>query len=191
MSPAEAGAVIYEEPDWRDVFETECARKPNYPRYLQEADAFESTLKQWRRFHATLMADGKKMPANAVDGVIALACLGIMAPRSTWRDLPRDGRTGYQSDDHCWLSISGEQWRITGIEDRTLHLEKMTFDAKEPERKQIDLNRADWTKNTEAALAVLAAWRTHESDSRTSADSEGQAAGGGAAGGSQAGDSGA
>lgn len=181
MSPTEAGAILYEEPDWIAVFEEECQRKPDWPRYLQEAEAFESTLKQWRRWHGTPITNDKgqegRKPANAVDCVIALACLGVMAPRSTWRDLPRDGRTGYQSDDHCWLSIAGEQWRIIGIEDRMLHLEKMTFNANEPERKQIDLNRADWTKHTEAALAVLAAWRTYESDSRTGASPEGQAAG--------------
>lgn len=159
MSPAEAGDILYEELDWVAMFEDECARKPDWPLYLREVDAFEFTLKQWRRFHATPAAEGRHKPAGAVDGMIALAKLGIMAPRSTWRDLPRDGRTGYQSDDHCWLSISGEQWRITGIEDRMLHLERMTFDAQEPERKQIDLNRADWKAHIEAALKILDAMR--------------------------------
>jgi hypothetical protein len=33
----------------------------------------------------------------------------------------------------------------------------MTFDGGKPETRQIDLNRADWTKYTEAAAAVLEA----------------------------------
>lgn len=162
MSPADAGEIKFEEPDWAAVFEDECARKPDWPRYLQGADAFEATLKHWRRHHATsVVVDGedKRLPAPAVDGIIALAGLGIMAPRSEWRDLPRDGRTGYQSDDHCWLSISGEQWRITGIEDKMLHLEKMLFTTESPETRQIDLNRADWTAHTEAALKIIATMR--------------------------------
>jgi hypothetical protein len=58
-----------------------------------------------------------------------------------------------------WMSYAGEQWRITGIEDRMLHLEKMWFEEKERETKQIDLNRARWDKYTEAAVAVLEAMR--------------------------------
>ena len=44
MSPAEAGAVEFEEPDWRELFEDECRRHPAWPRYLQEDDAFEAVL---------------------------------------------------------------------------------------------------------------------------------------------------
>lgn len=144
MSPAEAGQVELEEPDWNETL---------------RAEGYEETLRHWRRFHFTWLEDGKRRPAPLVDGVIALAKLNIFAPRSLDRDLPRDGRIGYQSDEHCWLSISGEPWRITGIEDRIMFLEKMTFDGSEPEKRRIDLNRADWTKHTEAAVAVLETMR--------------------------------
>jgi hypothetical protein len=52
-----------------------------------------------------------------------------------------------------WLSISGEQWRITAIEDKMLLLEKGFED--EPATMQIDLSKAKWTKYVEAAVAVL------------------------------------
>ena len=68
VSPAEARAVEYEEPDWRERFETHCARWPRLPRYLQEDSAFEATMRDWRRWHAT---DDK--PAGAVEAMIALA----------------------------------------------------------------------------------------------------------------------
>ena len=132
------------EPDWREAF---------------EADGFEETLTQWRRFHCTGDEPGKRIPASAIDGIIILAGMGILPPRSELRDLLHDPRTGYQCDEHCWLSISGEQWRIVAIEDRMLHLEQMTFTGDEPETRQIDLSRADWTRHTEAAVAILEAMR--------------------------------
>jgi hypothetical protein len=161
MTPREAAAVEYQEPDWRDVFETECARHPQWPRYLQQIDAFEEVMRRWRRFHWTpveIKGEQKKMPAKAVEAMVALAGLGIMPPRSEYKSAWR-GTLGYQHDDHMWISISGEQWKIAAIEDRMLILEKMTFSDKKPEIRQIDLNRADWTKHTEAAAAVLEAMR--------------------------------
>lgn len=159
MSPAEAGALDFIEPDWRAAFEEECARKPDWPRYLQELDAFEAVLSRWRRFHHTGDEPGQRIPAPAIDGIVALAKLGILSPRSSARDVPRDGTIGYQCDEHMWLSIAGEQWRIAAIEDRMLLLEKMTFDSNQPETRQIDLNRADWSRHQEAALAILDAMR--------------------------------
>lgn len=35
MTPAEAAAIQYEEPDWRWLFEEQCQRWPKLPRYLQ------------------------------------------------------------------------------------------------------------------------------------------------------------
>jgi hypothetical protein len=159
VTPREAGAVEYQEPDWHEVFKTECGRHPEWPRYLQEIDAFEEVMRRWRRFHWTpveIKGEQKKMPAGATQAMVALANLGIMAPRSEYKDVPRGS---YQHDDHMWLSIAGEQWRIVAIEDRILILEKMTFDDSKPETRQIDLNRADWTKHTEAAVAVLEAMK--------------------------------
>lgn len=156
MNPAEAGAIDYEEPDWRERFEEHCARYPRLPRYLQEDSAFEATLQDWRRFHATPISDGKHVPAGATEAIIALAQIKIMAPRSAWIEIPHgDAVEGYQHDDHLWLSIAGEQWRITEISDRMLHLERMTFEGTDREQKQIDLSRAKWTGYIEAAIAVL------------------------------------
>jgi hypothetical protein len=161
MTPREAAAVEYQEPDWRELFELECARHPQWPRYLQQIDAFEEVMRRWRRFHWTpveIKGEQKKMPAGSAEAMIALAGLGIMPPRSEYKDIPPGG-LGYQHDDHMWISISGEQWKIAAIEDRMLILEKMTFDGRKPETRQIDLNRADWTKHTEAELTVLEAMR--------------------------------
>jgi hypothetical protein len=149
MTPAEASAIDFEEPDWRERFEEHCLRWPQLPRWQQEDRAFEETLRDWRRFHWTPIGD-KRQPADAVKAIIALAELRIFPPRFTINDVPRDGMTGYQHDDHCWLQIAGEQWRIVAIEDRTLLLERM-----DGETKQIDLNKAKWTKYCEAAAATL------------------------------------
>ena len=156
MTPAEAGAIQIEEPDWRALFEEQCARWPKLPRYLQEDSAFTEVLRQWRRFHwSPIVVDEvlKKNPAGAVEAIVALAKLGITPPRSAWNDIPRDGETGYQSDDHMWLSISQEQWRITGVEDRILHLQKGFQGDKET--KQIDLNLAKWDKYVQSAETLL------------------------------------
>ena len=157
MSPAEANDVVWEEPDWRALFEEQCARWPKLPRYLQEDSAFTEILRQWRKFHwSPIVVDDvlKKNPASAVQAIVALAAIGIMPPRSAWTDQPRTDETGaYQRDDHCWLSIASEQWRITGIEDRTLHLQK-GFQA-DVERKQIDLAQAKWDKHNAAAVEIL------------------------------------
>ena len=44
LSPAEATAVEFGEPDWKERFEAHCSRWPKLPRYLQEDGAFEATL---------------------------------------------------------------------------------------------------------------------------------------------------
>jgi hypothetical protein len=160
LTPREAAAVEYQEPDWRELFELECARHPKWPRHLQQVDAFEEVMRRWRRFHWTpveIKGEQKKMPAGATEAMVALAGVGIMPPRSEYKYLLAG--LGYQQDDHMWLSISGEQWRIIAIEDRMLILNKMTFDDSKPEIMSIDLNRADWTKHTEAAVAILEAMR--------------------------------
>jgi hypothetical protein len=162
MSPAEAGTILdgIEEPDWRALWTV-----------LQVADdGFDALMFQWRRFHCTLGLEYRddhgrlrrqRLPAPAVDCIIALAQLGIMPPRSLLRDLPRGGPGGFQSDDHCWLmSKEGEEWRIAGIEDRVLVLKR------DGEQKTVDLgsnqgvgrNGVDWTKycdNRAAALSPL------------------------------------
>jgi hypothetical protein len=161
MNPREAGEVEYEEPEWREVFEEQCARWPRWPRYLQENAAFEEVLSRWRRFHSTpVEVDGewKRRPASAVEAMIALAKVKVMPPRSAWNSIPHgDGVEGFQADDHMWLSLAGEQWRIVAIEDHLLHLKKMSFDNK-IETKQIDLDRARWINYIDAAVAVLGAY---------------------------------
>ena len=151
MSPAEAGAIALEEPDWHEVFEAQCARWPRLPRYLQEDSAFEEVLRRWRRFHFRWV-DGKKHFPSAPEGCIALAHLRIFPPRFLIKDVPRTDEMGYQADDHMWLSIKQEQWRIIAIEDRQLHLEKR---FEEPQTMQIDLNRARWDQYTQSASAML------------------------------------
>lgn len=150
MNPFEAGQVVIEEPNWREVFEEECLRWPRLPRYLQEDSAFESVLKQWRRFHH-IQVDGKRRPAGATEAIIALARLRVFPPRNLIKDVPRDGKclAVDVGDEHMWLQIAGRAWRIIAIEDRILILD--SFD----EPKYIDLTTAKWEKHTEAAVALL------------------------------------
>ena len=145
LSPAEARAVEYEEPDWRARFETHCVRWPRLPRYLQEDSAFEATMRDWRRWHAT---DDK--PAAAIEGMIALAKLQIMPPRNLIRDTERTSACfAGQFDDHMWINMSQRAWRIIAIESRVMFLESFG------EQTQVDLSKAKWEKWTEKALEVL------------------------------------
>ena len=139
MSPAEAGAIT-EEPDWVQVFKDRGGSEI----------AFENLLLDWRKWHFTPLDDGRKKMAPSVNGVVALAILGIMPPKTLYG---APGLFEEQIDDHMWLSISSRAWRILGIEDRMLFLNSFG------EEKQIDLNRAKWEKHTEAAVAVLEAMR--------------------------------
>ena len=91
-------------------------------------------------------------PASAVDAMMALARLGIVAPRSLLEERAALG-LGCQHDDHTWLQYDGEQWRIVGIEDGMLCLKKMFTN----QEKQIDLTKAKWTNYTAAAVKVLEA----------------------------------
>lgn len=160
MSPAEAGAIELEEPDWRERYREHLSRWPGSP--CADDLAYEATLKDWRRFHAVLLDNGKHRAANAADGMVALANLRIFAPRRLYQETPRDGRMGFQHDDHMWLSISSEQWRIVTVEDRTLLLERMTFDGSKPETRQIDLAKAKWSVYIESSVAMLEAIREHD-----------------------------
>ena len=149
LSPAEATAVEYEEPDWRERFEVHYARWPKLPRYLQEDAAFERTLIDWRRWHAV---DDK--PAAAIEGMIALAKLKIMPPRNLIRDTERTSACfAEQVDSHMWLTMSQRAWRIVAVEDRTLLLDSFG------EQTQVDLSRAKWEKYCEKACEVLEAMR--------------------------------
>lgn len=152
MSPAEAGAVELEEPDWVVRLQEHQLRWPKLPAYLAQDNAFEETLRDWRRFHFTWVNGAKHFPPASI-GVVALAKLGVMPPRWLHRDIPRSDETGYQCDEHMWLSIRQESWRILAIEDRMLCLER-GFEDK-PETMQIDLNKAKWNKYCEAAAESL------------------------------------
>ena len=127
MSPAEAGAII-EEPDWAQLFKDRGAGEL----------AFENLLLEWRKWHFTPLDDGRKKMAPSVDGVVALAILGIMPPR-TLPDRP-PGLFEEQIDDMCWFVSEGRAWRILGIEDNMLMLNSFG------EEWQIDLSRAKWEK---------------------------------------------
>lgn len=152
MNPFEAGQVVIEEPNWHEVFEEHKKRWPRLPDYLACDSAFEATLKDWRRFHATqIEGSDKRRPAGATEAIIALAQLRIFPPRSLIKDIPRDGKC-YEpdlGDEHCWLQIAGRAWRIVAIEDRQLILDSFG------EGKQIDLTTARWEKHTEAAVTLL------------------------------------
>lgn len=156
MSPAEAGAIELEEPAWPERFEEHCLRWSEWPRYLAEDNAFEATLRDWRRFHS--IGEGDRPPA--ADGVIALAQLKIFPPRFLIKEVPHSAETGYQHDDHMWISIAGEQHRITAIEDRILLLERR-FDN-EPTIVQIDLNKTKWNNYIKAAVAMLEGMRERD-----------------------------
>jgi hypothetical protein len=140
MSPAEAAAIT-EEPDWVQVFKDRGGSEI----------AFENLLIEWRKWHFTPLDDGRKMMAPSVDGVIALAILGIMPPR-TLPDRP-PGLFEEQIDDHCWFVSEGRSWRILGIEDKMLCLNSFG------EEKQIDLTRAKWENYCAHHAAVLEAMR--------------------------------
>ena len=140
MSPAEASAIT-EEPDWVQMFAG--------PR-LDQRSAFENLLIEWRKWHFTPLDDGRKRMAPSVDGVIALAILGIMPPRTL--DRP-PGLFEDQVDDQCWFVSEGRSWRILGIEDKMLMLNSFG------DEKQIDLTRAKWDSYCAHHAAVLEALR--------------------------------
>ena len=145
MSPKEA-AEITEEPDWLALWDA-----------LKVADdGYEVLLLKWRRWHWTPGIEYRdnhgdmrvqKNLAPSVDGVIALANLGIF-PRLT--DRP-PGLFEDQHDDHMWLVTEGRAWRVVGIEDMTLHLDSFG------EPRQIDLSKAKWDKYCEGHEKRLAA----------------------------------
>ena len=139
MSPAEAGELL-DEPDWAELWKV----TPGRGRWFRNAPAPLAQMD-----FTPLWIDGvqKKKLAPSVDGVIALAQLGIIAISGLTERPP--GAFEEQADAMCWLSISGRAWRIVGIEDHMLFLNGFG------EEKQIDLNKAKWEKHTEAAVAVL------------------------------------
>ena len=139
LSPAEAGAIT-EEPDWAQLFKDRGGSEI----------AFENLLIEWRKWHWTPTDDGRKKMAPSVDGVVALALLGIMPPKTLYGP---PGLFEEQHDDHCWLVTEGRAWRILGIEDMTLILDSFG------EGRQIDLSRAKWDKYSAAWAAAFKARR--------------------------------
>ena len=141
MSPAEAAAIT-QEPDWVQVFKDRSSTEM----------AFENLLLEWRKWHWTPLDDGRKKMASSVDGVIALALLGIMPPR-TLPDRP-PGLFEEQIDGQCWFVSEGRAWRVLGIEDKMLMLNSFG------EERQIGLEPASkWTKYCELHAAALEALR--------------------------------
>jgi hypothetical protein len=142
MSPAQAAEYLVE-PDWAEL----------WGRLKAADDGFETLLRKWREWHFTWVTiDGvdKKKLASSVDGVIALAKLGLMPPRSLTERPP--GLFAEQSDDHCWLVTEGRAWRVVGIEDRMLFLDSFG------EPRQIDLNKAKWENYCAGHAAALASY---------------------------------
>jgi hypothetical protein len=158
VSPAEAAAIEYEEPDWEARFARHMDRfgtvaqllsTPTQVRLANEDKAFEATLKDWRRWHAI---DDK--PATAYEGMLALLALNIMPPRSLIGDIERTSACfREQFDDHMWLTMSQRAWRIITVESRTLFLESFG------EQTQVDLSRAKWEKYCEKAAEALEAMK--------------------------------
>ena len=146
MSPAEAAAIT-EEPDWVQMFADSDGSE----------FGFENVLTAWRKWHFTPLDDGRKKMAPSVDGVIALALLGVMPPRSM-PDRP-PGPFEEQIDDMCWFVSEGRSWRILGIEDNMLMLNSFG------EEWQIDLSRAKWEKYCDSWAAALEAMRETEKGS--------------------------
>ena len=140
MSPAEASAIT-EEPNWVQRFVDSGGSET----------AFENLLLDWRKWHFAPLDDGRKKMAPSVDGVVALALLGVMPPRTLADRAP--GPYEAQHDDMCWLVTEGRAWRIVGIEDAMLFLDSFG------EARQIDLSRAKWEKYCEAWAAALEALR--------------------------------
>ena len=171
MSPLEAGAWEYQEPDWNERFRehfdglwppkvAQLLSTPEQVRLVAEDRAFERTLVDWRRFHRATV-DGKDSPATAYEGMVALAALRIFPPRSLIKDIERTGACfKEQIDDHMWINMSQRAWRIISVESRVMFLESFG------EQTQIDLTKAKWEKWTEKALEVLNATRKKEGDSQ-------------------------
>jgi hypothetical protein len=121
--------------------------------------AFENILREWRAFHWTPVGD-KKRPAGATEGIVALAILGVMPPRSL-PDRP-PGLFEEQHDDHTIFVSEGRAWRIVGIEDRMLMLRSAFSD----EERQIALDPVTrWAKYCEAHNAQLEARRKEKASS--------------------------
>ena len=150
MTAAEAGAVQLEEPDWHTRFAqiAEDHKELFLLNCVWDA-AFELVLFEYRHFHFTWLENGKRRPLEASKAVIALAKMGIMAPRSLVKDVPHsDTLEGYQYDDHCWL-VNERAWRIVAIEDQTMCLDSFG------ETKQVDLAAAKWDKYVAQRLEIL------------------------------------
>lgn len=150
MNAAEAGAIQLEEPDWVAYFaERVDDQMDGGPIELKQDAAFDLTLYEYRRFHFTWLDNSKRRPLDATTAVIALAKMGVMAPRSRRADLPL-GTACFeeQHDDHCWLT-NERAWRIVAIDSRTLFLDSFG------ETKQVDLAAAKWDKYIGQRLEIL------------------------------------
>ena len=139
MSPKEASEIL-DEPNWNEEF-----KKRGSDDY-----AFESVLTSYRRWHWTpieINGEAKKQAASATDGIIALALLGVMPPRSLTERRP--GHFEAQVDAHCWFLSKGRAWRVWGILDGWLIVNSFG------EEWHIDLKKAKWESYVEQAAAAL------------------------------------
>ena len=156
MSPADAAAILIEEPDWRALFEEQCARWPKLPRYFQEDSAFPEVMRQWRKFH--WIADRNQGRAQEDAGWRGRGDYRARqawhhAAALAWNDIPRDGETGYQPTTTC----GSRSARSSGASSRSKTAScicRRVFQA-DVEQKQIDLVQAKWDKYTIAAVELL------------------------------------
>jgi hypothetical protein len=178
------------EPDWAQVFDAHLAfisPRSGLAHYALCDEAYELTLLDWRRRHGRETWGCKRCriaferereacprcrgPAQAVtksapalEGVLALARLRIMPPKSLEPD-PQDPDKCRGEDDHalyhpqhdaqCWLTVQGEAWAIQAIEDNMLCLWRGW--APELEYRQVDLAKVNWEKYIEHAVQLLEA----------------------------------
>ena len=152
MTAAEAGEILLEEPDWREMFRASVDRKDGgYPIELREDDSFAEILWEYRKFHFTWLPDGMRRPMPASEAGIALAELRIFPPRSRRKDIPRDGALyEIDHDNHCWLQINQRAWRIKTIEGGIMFLDSFG------DEKQIGpFTREQWEKYVDKALEAL------------------------------------
>lgn len=137
MTPAQVAASL-DEPDWVKQWQE-----------LKAADdGFDALLSQWRKWHwSPIEGSNKKMPAPATDGVIALAQMGVMPPRSLKDRGP--GSFMEQHDAQMWFQSQGRAWRIWRIQDGWLIVNSFG------EEWHIDLKKMKWDNYTAAASAAL------------------------------------
>ena len=164
MSPAEAHHLYGPEPDWRAQFDQAMAmtRAAGWTPWMIQCEAYERILEDWRRWRFA-WRQGMRYRGAESDGVIALAKLGILSPRSYNLDGEDVPCKELQHDSHCWLTLRGSAWKIRAIEDKMLMLWRGW--RPEVEYDSLDLSQytpAQWARYCDKAVELLNAHLTYE-----------------------------